>query len=217
MIAELERRYPILTELPPATRGELSRTLRWLELPDSAMVFDERQACTGFPLVVRGAVRVSKLAPNGRAITLYRVAPGESCIITTSCLLASSVYNARGQTEGPTALALVPGALFDVWLAEPPFRRFVFGLFADRIADLMQLVEAVAFRRLDQRLAALLRERGPTVLATHQQLADELGSAREIVSRLLKHLAEDGAIAVRRERIDVLDADALRRWADGSP
>lgn len=93
----------------------------------------------------------------------------------------------------------------------------MFGLFADRIADLMQLVEAVAFRRLDQRLAALLRERGPTVLATHQQLADELGSAREIVSRLLKHLADDGAIVVRRERIDVLDADVLRRWADGSP
>jgi CRP/FNR family transcriptional regulator len=79
----------------------------------------------------------------------------------------------------------------------------------------MQLIEEVAFRKLDQRLAALLLQRGPTVRATHQQLADELGSVREIVSRLLKGFAEQGLVALQREHIDVLDADALRRQAGG--
>jgi CRP/FNR family transcriptional regulator len=211
--AALLQNYPVISELPPPLRSELLAAVRWLDLPAGAIVFDESSACAGFPLVLDGAVRVSKSPPSGREITLYRVGPGETCIITTSCLLSASVYRARGQTEGATTLGLVPAPLFERLLQAEPFRRFVFGIFSERIALLMRLVEDVAFRRLDQRLAALLCQQGPRVTATHQKLADELGSVREIVSRLLKGFADEGLVALHREHIDVLDAAALERRA----
>ena len=161
----------------------------------------------------RGAIRVAKRSSGGRELPLYRVLPGESCIITSSCLLGHSDYNARGITEGETQLVLLPRPLFDELIATPAFRDFVFALFSERMADLMQLVEEVAFRRLDQRLAALLLGKGRTVHLTHQQLADELGSVREMVSRLLKGFAEQGLVRLGREQVEVLDPAGLRRLA----
>src|SRR5690606_24883459 len=105
------------------------------------------------------------------------------CVISSSCLLGREDYNARGVAETDTVLMLLPRPVFEALFAEPAFRDFVFRLFADRIADLMQLIDEVAFRKLDQRLAALLLGKGRTLHVTHQQLADELGSVREIVSR----------------------------------
>jgi CRP/FNR family transcriptional regulator len=147
-------------------------------------VFAEHQPCQGFPLVLEGSIKVIKLAANGRELMLYRVMPGGSCIIS-SCLLGHSDYNARGIAETPLTLLALPVSTFTTLMVEhAPFRDFVFHLFADRIGELMQLVEEVAFARLDQRLAKLLLARHESTLnVTHQQLADELGSVREIVSR----------------------------------
>jgi len=111
-------------------------------------------------------------------------------------------------------LVLLPQGLFNELLAQAPFRNFIFNLFAERMADLMRLVEEVAFRKLDQRLAALLLGKGRVVHATHQQLADELGSVREMISRLLKGFAELGLVALGREQIEIRDAAGLRRIAE---
>lgn len=208
-------RYPFLARLAPPLRSRIEREAQAARLPSGAIVFDERQPCRGFPFVLGGAVRVSKLSPGGRELFLYRVRPGESCIITSSCLLGEARYNARGTAEGETELVLLPAPVFTELLATPEFRAFVFRLFSERLADLMQLVEEVAFRKLDQRLAALLLRRGRTVRATRQQLADELGSVREMVSRLLGSFADQGLVALGRERILVLDPEGLRRIAEG--
>ena len=186
-----------------------------MRVPAGAMLFDDRQACEGFLFVVEGSVRVSKCAPNGRELPLYRVGPGETCIISSACLLGHTPYNARGVTETDTTLLLVPNADFQALLGEAAFRDFIFQLFSERIADLMQLIEEVAFRKLDQRLAALLLGKGRSVHTTHQQLADELGSVREIVSRLLKGFAEQGLVALAREQVDIVDPAGLRRIAGG--
>ncbi len=207
-LAEL---YPVLDALPKAKRAEVLARSQTMTMPAGAFVFDERQACHGFPFVIEGGIRVVKLAANGRELPLYRVLPGESCIITTGCLLGRADYNARGVSEGETSMALLPRQLFDDLLAEPPFRDFVFNLVSDRIADLMQLVEEVAFHKLDQRLAGLLLGKGRLVHATHQQLADELGSVREMVSRLLKGFAEQGLVRISREQVEILDPAGLRK------
>jgi CRP-like cAMP-binding protein len=110
--------------------------------------------------VLAGSIRVVKAAPNGRELPLYRVTPGETCIISSACLLGHTPYNARGVTETDTTLLLVPNADFQALLGEAAFRDFIFQLFSERIADLMQLIEEVAFRKLDQRLAALLLGKG---------------------------------------------------------
>jgi len=205
--------YPVLARLPASLRQRIGDTAQTLSLPAGATVFDERQPCRGFPFVLDGAIRVAKQSAGGRELPLYRVVAGESCIITSSCLLGHADYNARGVTEGPTTLALLPRDLFDEMLGEPAFRDFVFALFSERMAELMQLVEEVAFRKLDQRLASLLLGKGRVVHATHQQLADELGSVREMVSRLLKGFAEQGLVKLGREQVEVLDAAGLRKVA----
>lgn len=206
--------YPVLQALPAALGARLAAEAHAMTVPAGTVLFDERQPCQGFPFILEGGIRVAKLAANGRELPLYRVLPGESCIITSSCLLGHADYNARGVTEGPTTLVLVPRALFDALLAETAFRDFVFHLFSERIAELMQLVEEVAFRKLDQRLAALLLGKGRQLHTTHQQLADELGSVREMVSRLLKGFADQGLVRLGREQIEILDPAGLRRIAE---
>jgi CRP/FNR family transcriptional regulator len=206
--------YPCLADLPDELRTALRAGAVVKRVPAGAVLFDEHQDCSAFPMVLDGGVRVAKASPNGRELQLYRVQPGESCVITSSCLLGRAAYNARGEAESDTTLVALPVALFARLMREhQPFRSYVFRLFSERIADLMQLVEAVAFQRLDQRLAVLLLGRAPVLHITHQQLADELGSVREIVSRLLKGFAEQGLVTLGRERIEVRDAAGLRRVA----
>lgn len=205
--------YPVLGKLPAALLQRVGEALQRIDLPPGTVVFDERQPCRGFPFILGGAIRVAKLSASGRELPLYRVLAGESCIITSSCLLGHVDYNARGVSEGETVLVLLPRPLFDEMMGEPAFRDFVFALFSERMAELMQLVEEVAFRKLDQRLAALLLGKGRTVRTTHQQLADELGSVREMISRLLKGFAEQGLVRLGREQVEVLDPAGLRRVA----
>ncbi|MBD5802104.1 transcriptional activator FtrB [Azoarcus sp. Aa7] len=205
--------YPMIAALPEAARRRLLAAGRWARVPAGTLLFDDRQACEGFPFVVEGSVRVVKCAPNGRELPLYRVTPGETCIISSSCLLGHEDYNARGIAETDTVLLMLPKPEFDALLAEPAFRSFVFHLFAERIADLMQLIEEVAFHRLDQRLAAQLLGKGRLLHVTHQQLADELGSVREFVSRLLKGFAAQGLVKLSREQVEILDPAGLRRIA----
>jgi len=203
--------YPILEALPPVLRAKVLKQAQTVTVPAGTLIFDERQPCRGFPFIIKGGIRVLKPAANGRELPLYRVLPGESCIITSSCLLGHADYNARGIAETDTTLMLLPRSLFDELIEQPAFRDFIFQLFSERIADLMQLIEEVAFRKLDQRLAGLLLGKGKRLHATHQQLADELGSVREIVTRLLNGFAGQGLVRLGREEIEILDSAGLRR------
>ncbi|MBI5107489.1 MAG: Crp/Fnr family transcriptional regulator [Rhodocyclales bacterium] len=212
-LTDLVELYPVLGKLSGALQQRIVDGMQTMTVSPATTVFDEHQPCRGFPFVLEGAIRVVKLSSSGRELPLYRVLAGESCIISSSCLLGHADYNARGVSEGQTTLALLPRPLFDEMLAVAAFREFVFLLFSERMAELMQLVEEVAFRKLDQRLAALLLGKGRLVHATHQQLADELGSVREMVSRLLKGFAEQGLVKLGREQVEVLDAAGLRKLA----
>ncbi|MDD4929910.1 MAG: Crp/Fnr family transcriptional regulator [Gallionella sp.] len=210
----LLQRYPMLRELPAAELGEILTTARQLKIPSGTVMFDEHQSCQGFPLLLSGSLRVVKSAANGRELQLYRVMTGESCILTSSCLLGDTCYQARGIVEESVEMVLFPAAVFHSMLGKyAPFRHFVFQLFTERLTDLMELVSAVAFQKLDQRLAALLAGKSSPLHTTHQAIADELGSAREIVSRLLKGFAEQGWVRLGREQITVTDPAALKKFA----
>lgn len=205
--------YTALDALSPAARERILQCGQQVSVPAGAQVFDEHQRCGGFPFVLEGAIRVIKRSAQGRELPLYRVLPGETCIVSTSCLLGHTDYNASGIAERDSTLLLLPQPDFEALMAEPAFRDFIFRLVSERMADLMQLVEEVAFRRLDARLANHLLGRGRLLQITHQQLADELGSVREMISRLLKGFADQGLIRLGRERIEVIDPAGLRRVA----
>jgi CRP/FNR family transcriptional regulator, anaerobic regulatory protein len=137
-------------------------------------------------------------------------------VLTGGCLVGGRDYPATGVVERDARLVVLPKPVFDQLLgSHAPFRQYVFSLFAERLTDLMALVEAVAFHKLDRRLAAALLGRGRVVALTHQQLADELGSVREIVTRVLRGFADQGWVQSTRGAIEVLDAAALRRVAEG--
>ena len=214
MTTDLLTRYPSVAELPSAVRDEvLARHAQTVQVDAGTVLFEERSPCRGFPFVLDGEVRVARGSAQGRSIELYRVAPGEVCVVSASCLFGHGTLAAHGVAMQATRLLIVAPAGFEAWAEHEPFRRYVFSIFADRLADLMELAEAIAFQRLDQRLAAALLGHGTTVHATHQALADELGTVREIVSRLLKRFARSGWIVAGRERIELRDASALRGLA----
>lgn len=216
LIARLTAQYPAVAALPAALREDVLATeAQVLTVPAQTPLFQEGTPCQGFPMVLQGEVRVARGAQNGRSLELYRVGPGELCVASTSCLFGHSLLMAHGSTTEATELVVLTPRGFDRWVADAGFRQFVFGVFADRLADLMGLVEAVAFQRLDQRLAGALLGHGPVVATSHQALADELGTVREIVTRLLKRFERAGWLRLGRERIELKDAGALRALAGG--
>ena len=220
LAARIAAAFPALAKAPPATLERLAAKSLHRRVPAGTVMFNERTPCTGFPLVLGGAVRVVQQYPNGRELQLYRVKPGESCLVSGSCLLGETAYPASGFAESEVELLIVPPAEFRSLVAEDEaFRAFVFSEFGERMATLMQLVEAIAYQKLDQRLAALLVERGSggrtTVQATHQALADDLGSVREIVTRLLRSFEDRGFVELGRERITLRDPVALAALARG--
>lgn len=216
IIDRIAAAYPFLAALPPALASRLEVEAVVRRLPANERLFGERDACRGFPLVLAGSIRVAKSDARGRRLKLYDVGPGDSCILTSSCLLSERSYPAEGVTASEVELALVPASLFVALVDEfEPMRRHVFALFADRLVEMMALVESVAFQRLDQRLAARLLGHGTVLRLTHQQLADELGSAREIVSRVLGQFADEGLIRSGRQEIEILDAPRLRERVAG--
>lgn len=205
-------RYPAVAALLPSG-AQAAGLAGPLDVPAGTVLFSENDRCKGFPLVLEGEVRVSRSSGDGRSLELYRVAPGELCLVSSACLFRAEPMSAHGATTRPTKLLLVPPERFEAWLADERFRNFVLGLFADRMADLTLLVDAVAFQRLDRRLAAALLGHGPELRTTHQALAESLGTVREMVTRVLRRFEREGWIELGRERIRILDGAALRACA----
>jgi CRP/FNR family transcriptional regulator len=213
MKQKLLARFPFLAGLDAAKLDGLLAQPP-VRVPKGTVLFHPGQPCRGFPLLLEGSVRVSQTSPAGREIVLYHVESGEGCLLSGGCLLGHSDYRASGVAETDVTLVNVPPALFqELLVGFEPFRSFVFGMYGERLAQVMELVEEVAFRRLDARLAQLLVQRGPVVEATQQKLADELGSVREIVSRLLRQFESRGWVELARNRVTVRDPGALAELA----
>ena len=211
-ITRLFKIYPVLGELPPSYLQEIEREAVAMKAPAGRQLFVEGAPCTHFPLLVEGVIRAWKVGPDGHEILLYRLFPGESCVITVVALLGGESYPAMASAETDLLFYGVPRQLFlDLVLKSTPFRTFVFQFLSKRMAHLMALIDDVAFRRLDQRLAARLLHLGEPIRMTHQMLADELGTTRECVSRTLEALQDSGFLRLGRKKIEILDRGALTR------
>ena len=216
LLPEAWRQHPALAQLDPVERDAvLAEQAQRMAVPAGTLLFAEGGRCGGFPLLLAGEIRVARGSPQGRTLERYRVRPGDICVVSTACLQQGMPLFAHAISTQPCELLMLQRAGLERWLAHPGFRSTLIGTLAGRLADLMQLVEAVAFQRLDQRLAGALLGRGPVLGLTHQALADEVGTVREIVSRLLRRFEQQGWLSLGRERITVLDPAALRALAGG--
>ncbi|HEB95918.1 MAG TPA: Crp/Fnr family transcriptional regulator [Sedimenticola thiotaurini] len=210
----LEERFPFLGRADPAFRRQLLQHASLVRLEQGQYICHEGHACPHLALVIEGTARVFKLGDSGREITLYRVEPGQSCILTASCILSRQPFPALASCDTDLTAAVVSATLVKRWLAESEdWRDYIFGLIAGRLASIISVVEEVAFRRMDRRIADYLIHRagqGETLLhATHQQIASDLGTSREVVSRILKDFDSSGLLRVRRGTIQLLDRGGL--------
>lgn len=204
--------YPVLQELPPDLLRRVEETALPVRAAAGQQLFADGSPCTHYPLLIDGIIRVSKSSREGHEMLLYRLHPGESCIITVVALLGDTYYPAVGTAETKLSLFGVPRSLFlEMVRHSPAFRVFVFRSLSQRMAHLMALIDEVAFRRFDQRLAAHLLLHPEPITATHQMLADELGTTREVVSRTLEAFQQAGMLKLGRRRIEILDRNALDR------
>ncbi len=195
------------------------RDARQVSLRDGEALFRCGDTCDQFFVMMSGVLRVQVASRNGRQIVLYRVRQGELCMATTTALFAARPFHADGFAEAGSKVLVLPRSRFQSLMAnDAAFREFVLGALGKSIASVMDLLQDVAFEGVNNRLAQLLLERSGTtadVRDTHERLALELGSAREVVSRRLKEFERAGWVRLTRGRIEVLDAGALERIERG--
>ncbi|SMY07544.1 Crp/Fnr family transcriptional regulator [Flavimaricola marinus] len=213
-------RFAGLSRLSKETKETLVSRSTIIEAPAQSLIFGPGKSPENMLFLLDGTVRVQQVSDTGREIVLYRIHAGESCVLTTACLLAFEDYSAEGIAETPIKAAAVPRAVFDDLVAQSQsFRNFVFAAFAKRITGLFQMIDEVAFQRIDMRLAQKLVELSDgadTVATTHQKLSVELGTAREVISRQLQEFQRRGWINQSRGRVDILEPESLVRLAESS-
>ena len=206
-------RFEGLAKLPESIRASLADRGHMLHVARGTVLFAPGMEPINLLLLLEGTVRVQQSSDSGREIVLYRVEAGESCVLTSACLLAHEDYAAEGVAETDVTAVAIPRAIFDDLVGRSrQFRDFVFQAYARRMTDLFRVIDEVAFGRIDVRLAerllALARGTG-AVQATHQHLAAELGTAREVVSRQLTEFQRRGWIGQSRGLVTLTDPQAL--------
>jgi CRP/FNR family transcriptional regulator len=217
MATNWQQSFPHLSDINDAVINDLMNNAGTINIPAKSTAFHQGDACSNYLLILSGSIKVMTRAENGREIVLYRLGDGDSCVLTTSCLFGNARYPAEGISETDVTALAIPAARFnDAVQHSKPFREFVFASFSSHLGSLITLVEEVTFGRLDIRLARHLLKScddNARLETTHQQLATELGSAREVISRLLKDLESRGWLKLSRGSVEILDKQPLEEIA----
>lgn len=213
----IAQRLPVLKHAEVSMVREFQQHAFLARIPAGRDVFVEGDHVNAIALLISGVVRVYKIGETGREITLYRFGQGESCILTANAILSQKSFPAIASVERDAEAVMIPADTFRNWVQRYDlWRGFVFELLSQRLASVMAIVEEVAFRRMDARVASLLLNRSLTqnpIHITHQEIAAELGSSREVISRLLEDFASQGIIRARRGSVEILDIESLQSRA----
>jgi CRP/FNR family transcriptional regulator len=210
----LVRVLPILEHADPGLLREFQQKAFFARIPEGHDVFVEGDRADAIALLISGVVRVYKIGETGREITLYRFGNGESCILTANAILSQKNFPAIATVEKEAEAVMIPAETFRDWVRRYDlWREFVFDLLSERLTSVMATVEEVAFRRMDERLITFLLQRlgqSDSIQITHHEIAAELGSSREVISRILEDFSALGMISVSRGTIKLLDREALQ-------
>jgi len=201
--------FPALSGSPDGLVRELLSASPVRDVPAGVQLYAAGDVCAAIAFVLTGEIRVYKVSENGREITLYEIGQGETCILNASCILSGTSYPANAVTLTAARIMLIPSKIFSRLVAEhEELREFVFSLLSRRLSSVMELVEEVAFGRMDSRLMDYLTEKAGNgrLETTHQKVANDLGTSREVVSRLLKEFERKGQVKLARNEITLLKA-----------
>lgn len=200
--------FPFLQELTGDDLSKLLGHCRYNEIPVGTYIMNENIECSGITLVVNGLIRIFKLSDEGKEVTLYRIGRGETCVLTASCLLGSGVvpFPVSAITEHVTTMVVVPLDVFKRFFdSNEHVRSFLFSAMSAKFYAVLGLVENITFKRTNERLMDLLISKTAggayPLYATHEAIASELGTAREVISRLLKEFERDGVVTLQRGKV----------------
>jgi CRP/FNR family transcriptional regulator len=211
--ARAAQSLPVLQEAGGSFTREFQQKAFFASIPAGHDVFVEGDRVEAIALLISGVVRVYKVGETGREITLYRFGNGSSCILTANAILSQNTFPAIATVEQDAEAVMIPADVFRDWVKRHDlWREFVFDLLSQRLSTVMAVIDEVAFKRMDRRVASLLLERAKhqnPLRITHQEIASELGSSREVISRLLEDFAGEGSIRPGRGIVEVLDFEAL--------
>jgi CRP/FNR family transcriptional regulator, anaerobic regulatory protein len=220
-IRQIDASFPVLRQLTAGDRLKIFAAGQVSSLPRDQLLLQLNQQCLYIPLVMSGVLRVYKLSPNGREMTLYRIGPGETCLISVACQIQGEDFPALAQVEEDAQLLMLPAALYrEVLEPLPAWKDFMIQSMYKHLTGVMQTLEAVAFDRTDKRLILWLLEkskgRAGLVDCTHEGIAVELGTAREVVSRLLGELKGKGMVRLGRGKIEVVEPARMKDLLEDS-
>jgi CRP/FNR family transcriptional regulator len=214
--------FPFLQSIPPRSREVFLTQAVRKSLANKQVLVRDGNECAYLPFVLEGTLRVFKISETGKELTLYRIERGESCILTATCILNGNRFPAIAEAEQRTEVLLVPARLLVRFVEEyAEWRRFVFSLYSKRLEIVLSLVEEVAFHHVDMRIAAYLLKSAKghqgIVSRTHAEIASELGTSREVVTRILRDFEADGLIQTLRGKIKILGASDLEKKSGVPP
>jgi CRP/FNR family transcriptional regulator len=215
---QIAEALPFLKRTDSQIAREFRQAAYYARIPAGRDVFVEGDAVQSIALLLSGNVRVYKIGEQGREITLYRFGLGESCILTANAIMNQQTFPAVALVESEAEAIMIPAETFRDWMRRyDEWRNFLFDLLSQRLASVMGIVDEVVFRRMDARIAALLLRRtdqGSIIQITHQEIAADLGTSREVVSRILEGFDSAGLISSTRGQIEILDAGELEARAE---
>jgi len=204
----LQQSFSFLRQAPDDLIATLEQHgIRRTLAPDTR-IYWEGDSCSHIAFVIRGEIRVFKTSPSGREITLYELVAGETCILNASCILSQMHYPADAITLTTVEALLIPAAVFQQLIDEYSIvRNYVFQLISQRLVGVFSLLQDIVFGKLDQRLLDYLIEKAEdnTIQLTHKAIAQDLGSSREVISRLLKDMEQRGLLRIERKKITLVE------------
>ena len=204
---------PFLQKADDSLKQELKQKAQFAKIPAGHDVFVDGDRVENIALMLSGVVRVYKIGETGREITLYRFGYGESCILTVNAILSQKSFPAIATVEEDAQAVMIPSDVFREWVNKYDlWREFVFDLLSDRLSTVMAVVDEVVFKRMDRRVASLLLNQAKVqnpMRVTHQEIAAELGSSREVISRILEDFSREELIEPGRGTVEVLDFEGL--------
>lgn len=212
-LKRITRSIPFLQEADPQMLQEFQQQAFLARIPTGRDIFLEGDRVDALALLISGVVRVYNIGVTGREITLYRFGLGDSCILSANAIFNQQNFPAIATVEEEAEAVMIPSDAFKDWVERyEVWRNFIINLLSQRLSSLMTVIDEVAFQRMDTRIAALLNQRSGLenpIRITHQEIADELGSSREVISRILEDFSRQGMIEQSRGTITVLDHEAL--------
>lgn len=204
---------PFLQGAEEALKQELRQKAQFAKIPAGQDVFVDGDRVDGIALLLSGVVRVYKIGETGREITLYRFGLGQSCILTANAILSQKSFPAIATVEEDAEAVMIPAEVFRTWVSKYDlWREFIFNLLTERLSTVMAVVDEVVFKRMDRRVASLLLDQAKVqnpMRITHQEIAAELGSSREVISRILEDFSKEELIESGRGTVEVLDFEGL--------